>query len=200
MWLVNRPPSLSCCCVDHPESIPALSIKWVDCCHALCIETPNWSFNILWTSKVCLDCTASFCAWFRLFAIYICGILQVLQTLSICNMAWRQRGCGGMALPIHDRGTWWGGLSLSGPDPFTPQKRPGAHCTGGLGGPQGLSRWVRKILLQWVGTVNHPFGTMWMFLSVPISCEQWDSTILYSTVGTELPVQCTAVNVNCLVL
>ena len=72
-----------------------------------------------------------------------------------------------------------GGWSLPGPDPFTPWERPGAHCTGGLGGPRGWSGWVRKILLQWVGTVNHPFGTMWIFLSVPDSCEQWDCTVLW---------------------
>jgi hypothetical protein len=94
MWLENSPPLLSCCCVDHPQSIPALSsIKWVDCCHALCSQ----SFNVLWTSEVCLDCTAFFCTGFKLFFIYVCGILQVFRTLALCNMAWRQRGCGGMS-------------------------------------------------------------------------------------------------------
>ena len=62
---------------------------------------------------------------------------------------------------------------MEGPDPLTPpQGRPGAHCIGGWVGPKAGSGGYRKSCSTRVGTVNHPLGTMWMFLSVPVNWEQ----------------------------
>jgi len=121
------------------------------------------------------------------------------------NMAWRQRECGGMALPIHDLGTWWGGWSLPGPDPLNPppHKRPGAHCTGGWVGPKtglgGCGKSCCSGLELWT-THLEPCGCFCQSQFVN------NETVLYCTVGTELSCCCCQFSVllvtyvNCLVL
>jgi hypothetical protein len=56
-----------------------------------------------------------------------------------------QRGSRGTLYSFFNLGTRWGGWSTPRPRLFNPGKRPSTHCRR-LGGPQGRSGRVRKIL------------------------------------------------------
>ena len=166
--------------IGHPHcpdvaliTLSPFQLWWVDCCHASWNETSSRSFNVLYASKACLGCTAFFCASFRLFCIYICGILQVLRTHHSITC---HESSGGVEIQLYPFMTLMRWMVIARPWPHNPPPHPLYRR---LGGSQGWSRWVQKILLLWVGTVYHPYGTTWMFLSAPVTYEQWDCTVLW---------------------
>ena len=73
----------------------------------------------------------------------------LVQALRLCTGRTAHSGSRGIALPFLDHGTRRGwGVSVTPRPLFTPRKRPGTHCTGGLVGPRaGLDRCGKSHLI-----------------------------------------------------